>query len=200
MIDFDAAFIMTERDGYRGSLMKLTAVIRAILLSFIAIAISCDKPRGPVLGPEVAPKREPLIGLTAPDIEAKLLDGSPFSLKAQVGEVVILDFWATWCRPCLIELPVVLKIADDYKSRGVVLYTINSGEKTAVIREFLQEQHADFNVVLDPDDKVATAYLVTGIPRLVVIDRKGLVKAVHAGFSSDLDRELRAQLDELVAQ
>ena len=192
---------MYERPSLlKGLVMRFTATIRTVLLCSIALAISCDNPSGPVLGPEIAPKQPPLVGRTAPDIEAKLLDDSPFSLKSHASEVVLLDFWATWCGPCVMELPILMKIAEEYKSKGVVLYAVNAGEDAETIRAFLKDRQWEFNVVLDADGKSAIAYEVTGIPQLVIIGRNGIVKAVHVGYSDDLEHELRAELDSLVAQ
>jgi thiol-disulfide isomerase/thioredoxin len=126
----------------------------------------------------------PLVGKPAPSIEGKTVDGTAFSLKEKYADnVVLVDFWATWCGPCVMELPILLKVAEDYKDRGVVLVTVNAGEDAEKIQAFQKELEAKFNVVLDPDGKHASAYQVSGIPQLVVIGRGGIVEELHVGLA-----------------
>jgi thiol-disulfide isomerase/thioredoxin len=139
-----------------------------------------------------------LIGNPAPDFSAAMLNGEPFRLKDQIGQVVLLDFWATWCGPCLAELPMLLRIADEYKDQGVVLYTINGGEEPATIHSFLKKNGAEMNVVLDSTGEISDKYNVNGIPQLVLIDRSGNVKQIHVGYNPRMNGELRRELDQLV--
>ena len=85
-----------------------------------------------------------------------------------------------------MELPILMKLADEFKSQGVVLYTVNGGEEPELIRRFQQEMEWKFNVVLDQDFKLADAYGVRTIPQLMVIDRGGIVREVHVGFDKRL--------------
>lgn len=140
------------------------------------------------------------VKVAAPDIEGKMLDDTPFSLKEKyASHVIMLDFWATWCGPCVMELPVLVKLAEEYQSRGVALYAVNGGEDVETVRDFLKERNWPLNVVLDPEGKHAEAYQVGGIPHLVLIDRNGFVRKIHVGYHPDGERELRADLDEILA-
>ena len=142
-----------------------------------------------------------LVGKPAPDFTAPLLDGESFQLSEKNADhVIILDFWATWCGPCLTELPVLMRIADDYEDRGVTLYTVNAGEDQATIKEFLQENRWKLNVVLDVDGQIHQLYEVSSIPHLVIVDRGGIVKQVHIGYHRGFDKQLRLELDQLVSE
>ena len=142
----------------------------------------------------------PLVGKPAPDVAGNLLDGEPFELRDHHADhVVMLDFWATWCGPCILELPVLMKLADEFKDRGVVLYTINDGEEADTVRNFLTENNLQMNVVLDSQRKWARAYNVNGIPQLVLIDRQGIVKHVHVGYHSDIENKVRQELNDLLS-
>jgi thiol-disulfide isomerase/thioredoxin len=130
----------------------------------------------------------------------ELLDGTAITLEQHRGqEIVLLDFWATWCGPCRRELPVLVEVAEQYRSRGVVLYAVNQGETPDEIRRFLDQAKLAVTVALDTADTGGSVYGVEGIPTLVVIDKQGIVQAVRVGFSPSLKAELTEQLDALLA-
>jgi peroxiredoxin/outer membrane protein assembly factor BamB len=146
------------------------------------------------------PERSPLVGQPAPDIEQELLDGSHFSLKEQQDKkIVILDFWATWCGPCVAEMPLVAKVADQYRDKGVALYCLNQAEDAETIRDFLKEKKLKVTVSLDANSEAGNAYGVEGIPMLVLINKAGIVQSVHVGYSPDIDKKLKAELDAILA-
>jgi peroxiredoxin len=145
-------------------------------------------------------EKSPLLGKPAPAIEQELLGGGHFSLKErQSKKVILLDFWATWCGPCVKEMPVVAKVVEQYGDKDVALYCVNQREDTDTIRAFLEETKLDVNVILDADGDVGTDYGVSGIPVLVLIDKAGIVQSVHVGFSPDLEETLKQELDALLA-
>lgn len=144
-------------------------------------------------------KQSPLVGKPAPDVESELLDGSKFSLKEQIGKgVILLDFWATWCGPCIEELPILMKLAEEYRDQRVVLYAVNQQEDAKDIGSFLERMGWKLNVVLDPESKHGDAYGVNGIPQLVIIGQDGNVRKVHVGYAPEIEGLLRTELDALV--
>ncbi|HVX59200.1 MAG TPA: DUF2092 domain-containing protein [Pirellulales bacterium] len=144
--------------------------------------------------------QSPLVGKPAPDVEQELLSGKRFSLKALRGKkIVILDFWATWCGPCVEEMPLVAKVAEQYRDKDVALYCVNQGEEPDEIRSFLDAKGLKVTVSLDPAGQAASAYGVEGIPMLVLIDKAGVVQSVHVGFRPDIDGKLKAELDAMLA-
>lgn len=137
----------------------------------------------------------------APEFQLPLLDGGQFDLKAQRGKsIVLLDFWATWCGPCRQAMPTLVEVARDYADKQVRYYAVNLREKPSVIKAYLEKEKLKIQVPLDEKGKIAEQYGVRGIPTMVIIDRAGVVRAVHVGASPDLKATLRRTLDELVAQ
>ena len=163
--------------------MNLRSSLALILL--LQLIVGC----GPTVSIQPV---DPLVGKPAPDFQATMLEGEPFNLSEKLGQTIILDFWATWCGPCLSELPVLLRVAKEFQDRGVTLYTVNVREDPNVVREFMREYRFEMNVVHD-FGAVSKAYNVDGIPHLVIIDRQGIVRQVHTGYHRDLERELREE-------
>ncbi len=128
------------------------------------------------------------------------LDGSSFTLADNLGKIVVLDFWATWCPPCIAGLPVVTKVMNDYADKGVVFVAVNLREDPKKVAEFMKKKDWNFTVAFDRDGAIAGKYGVTGIPHSVIIDQKGVVRGVHVGFggAEATDKMLREELDELV--
>jgi thiol-disulfide isomerase/thioredoxin len=151
-------------------------------------------------GGEEAPS--PLLGKPAPDVTLKVLEEGKgeFKLKEHKGEhVVMLDFWATWCGPCVMELPVLSEVAEAYKDKGVVFCAVNQQEEPAEIRTFLKQKKLTFTVGLDSNGSVGNAYGANAIPLLVLIDKKGVVRSVHVGYSPEIKATLKKELDALLA-
>ncbi|MBI3468999.1 MAG: DUF2092 domain-containing protein, partial [Planctomycetes bacterium] len=148
--------------------------------------------------PSGQPELHALVGKPAPDFEAKLLDGGTLKLSDLKEKVVILDFWATWCGPCVAALPILTQVAKDYEKQGIAFFAVNVGEEQDVIREFLKEKQLEMKVALDPDSKVSELFGVQGIPQTVLVGKDGKVQVVHVGFSPDLKDRLSKELDSLV--
>ncbi len=142
----------------------------------------------------------PLIGKAAPEFELNLLDGGKLSLAKHKGkEVVLLDFWATWCGPCRKSLPILANVTEQFKDKGLVFYALNQRENAEAIKDFLGKQTFKLTVALDAEGKVGEAYGVEGIPQTVLIDKDGTVRAVHIGYDPALRVQLVKQIEDLLA-
>jgi len=140
-----------------------------------------------------------LLGKPAPHFKLETLAGKTAELAEHKGKnVVILDFWATWCGPCVRALPILTEVAEKYKDQGVVFYAVNQRENPAKIKAFLKERKLDFTVALDSDGRVGDLFKVSGIPQTVIVGRDGTVQAVHIGFSSNLKSKLTKELTTLL--
>jgi thiol-disulfide isomerase/thioredoxin len=146
------------------------------------------------------PGSHPLLAKPAPSFKLELLDGGEFDLSQQKDKnIVILDFWATWCGPCIRVMPVMEEIANEYKDKGVILIAVNLRESAQKIRSFLQEQDLHPIVALDKDGAVGTVYKAQAIPQTVIIGKEGIVQAVHVGALPNLKEILKKELDDLLA-
>jgi thiol-disulfide isomerase/thioredoxin len=140
-----------------------------------------------------------LVGKPAPDFKLALLDGGEVELSALKGKnLVLLDFWATWCGPCRQVMPALDRVSKDYASKGVRYLAVNLREEPAKINAYLKQAGLKLEVPLDKDGKVAASYAVRGIPTMVIVDKEGIVREVHVGASPNLEVELRKALDEIL--
>lgn len=143
---------------------------------------------------------EALKGKPAPDFTLSTLDGGKMHLADLKGKVVVLDFWATWCGPCVAALPMVNEAASARKDKGVVFFAVNQQEAPDEIRAFLQKQKLDAPVALDSEGVAAKLYQVRGIPQTVIVGKDGNIASVHIGFSPKLKETLGKELDEILAK
>ncbi len=127
------------------------------------------------------------VGSTAQDFTARDVDGNTFHLSDHIGkEVVLIDFWATWCQPCLAEMPHLRKMYDDYKSKGflVVAVSMDGPETIADVPAFAKRNQMNFTVLLDEDSSIASIYNPRkSAPLSAIIDKNGHIAAVREGYN-----------------
>ena len=139
-----------------------------------------------------------LVGKQAPDFTLDLMDGKKFHLAENKGKVVVLDFWATWCGPCLQAMPQIDKVTHEFADKGVQLIAVNLQETPAQIKSMLERQKLSPTVVLDKDGVVAEKYGANAIPQTVVIDREGKITRLFIGGGPHLGDQLRDALKTLM--
>ncbi|NDJ60466.1 MAG: TlpA family protein disulfide reductase [Chloroflexi bacterium] len=108
----------------------------------------------------------------APDFTLERLDGNTLTLSNLRGRWVIVNFWATWCEPCVVEMPALQSIASNYRS-DLILLGINMRETVPLIRPFVEAQNLTFPILLDPSDELLAQYAVRGLPKTMVISPDG---------------------------
>lgn len=104
------------------------------------------------------------------------------ALEKHKGEVVYLDFWASWCGPCRKSFPWMNKIEAEYKSQGFSVISVNLDANKDLAAKFLNETPASFTVIYDPKGKIAKHFKIQGMPSSILIGRDGKIKSSHTGF------------------
>ncbi|MCI0693391.1 TlpA family protein disulfide reductase [candidate division KSB1 bacterium] len=136
------------------------------------------------------------VGQLAPDFIAKDIKGNTITLSGLKGKVVLLDFWATWCGPCLPEIPHLKKIYSDYRNKDFMVIGISLDGDIADLQKFIDEQKIGWHQILSEngwEGKIARLYNITGIPSTYVIDRQGRI-----AFKNLRGEKLRSSVNALV--
>ena len=141
--------------------------------------------------PEV--KRAEFIGKEATDFTLKDLDGKEFNLQSLRGKVVLLDFWATWCGPCRVELPYIEKLHREFKDKDLLVLGIDD-EEPEVARDFMKKSGYTFTTLVDDQHAAAQSYQINLIPQVLIIGKDG--KVVNHYFGTKGEDELRAGLQK----
>lgn len=134
------------------------------------------------------------MGTSAPDFNLKDLNGEIVTLSDYFGTPIMINFWATWCTPCVSEMALIDEYTTLYEGELIVL-EINAGELEAEVREYLDQYDLHMVFLLDPSSSLASKYYVAGYPTSVFIDEDGFIQVKYAG---ELDEsELTSYLEEI---
>ncbi len=142
------------------------------------------------------------VGADAPNWELKGADGKSVSLKDLRGNVVLIDFWATWCGPCKMAMPGVQKVHEHFKDQKVKVFGISTWERDNKVdgpAKYMKDQGYTYNLLVEGDD-VAAAYKVQGIPTFYVVDKDGKVALVNVGYDPKGEEQLIKVIEELLAK
>jgi len=177
-----------KRQGRRleiRSWMRQTPMIAAC----VALALWCG----------IAKSAEPVCSQDAKlanlNLTLKDIHGKPFSLSDYKGKVVLLDFWATWCPPCLKEIPGIIELYDTYKSRGLAVIGVSMDESTSDVKRFARRLKINYPILLGAGrDDLVPAFGELPLPTSFVIARDGRICSKHDGLTpkEDLEREIAA--------
>jgi peroxiredoxin len=136
-------------------------------------------------GARTTPAPAPVEGAPAPDFTLNNLAGSAVKLSDLKGQVVLVNFWATWCGPCRLEMPAIQKQYDALKDKGFTVLAVNLDEPAGDVSKYTSELALTFPVLLDPGAKVNDLYRVRGYPTTFFVNRDGLIDREHVGYMSD---------------
>lgn len=126
-------------------------------------------------------EQEELTGQPAADFALADLEGRTHRLSEERGKVVMLDFWATWCGPCRMQMPAVDKLYQEFKSKGLVVFAVNQREPADRARAYIKKNSYTTTTLLDSEGEVGRQYGVRGIPTLVIVGRDGTIIAHWVG-------------------
>ena len=167
--------------------LAIVLITSAILIAGCSIPTPTPTPT-PTITPTPTPG--PQVGKLAPDFQLPNLVGQSISLSDLRGKPVFLNFWATWCGPCLHEMPFIQEIFEEWSDKGLVILAIDIGEAPSKVRDFIQSGNFSFPVLLDTNQNVALEYNVRGIPTTFLIDKDGIIQEMRVGsFSSTAEIE-----------
>jgi thiol-disulfide isomerase/thioredoxin len=137
----------------------------------------------------------------APPFSLQPINQGPLPTGAAPGKILVLDFFATWCSPCIAELPELERLRADLQAKRdiefVLVGTNSGGDTPERVRAFAQRRHISLPVAFDPEQRTMHAFGLSGFPTLVVIDRKGHVRLTHSGYNSS-ETSFRRDLTQLL--
>ena len=136
----------------------------------------------------------------APDFTLKGLDGKNLKLSEYVGNVVFLNFWASWCAPCREEMPLLDALHQKYKDLGFVVLGVNVEEQTDLARSYISRRPVKFPILLDPQNQVSKAYNVIAMPTSVLIDRSGNMRYLHQGYKAGDEAQYSKMVKKLIRE
>ena len=168
-------------------------------LTLVAAIILIVGGLGTLIWLGIRPKEEPTTvfseqaraqqGGTAVNFELDLLDGGSVALADYEGDVIVMNFWATWCPPCRAEMPGLNRFYEAHRDEGLVILAINAQEDAATVRPFIDANGFSFPVLLDLQGRVAQQYSTRSFPTTFIIDREGTIQHVQTGEISERELE-----------
>ena len=145
---------------------QVLKVILLIILTSMILITGCSAPE---------------IGKSAPSFQLTDIAGNSVSLSDFQGRPVLLNFWATWCGPCLFEMPYIQEVYDEWAERGLVILAINIGESPSRVENFMHYFNFSFPVLMDMKKNVTAKYNVIGYPTTYFIDGDGIIRDIKIG-------------------
>ncbi|MBC8209732.1 MAG: TlpA family protein disulfide reductase [Gammaproteobacteria bacterium] len=136
----------------------------------------------------------------APDFTLKSLSGKNLRLSELAGQVVLLNFWASWCAPCREEMPLLNDLHNKYAALGFTVLGVNVEEQTDKAVSYIADRPVDFPILLDNSNSVSSQYKVIAMPTTVLIDRNGTMRYLHQGYKAGDEKEYVKLVKRLVRE
>ncbi len=151
-------------------------------LSLTSIAVSGDA-------------RKPAPGFSLPDSQ-----GNTVTLDEYSGQVVLINFWASWCGPCREEMPLLEALHQRYEPLGFAMLGVNVEEDSSLAEQFLQGTSVSFPILFDRQNTVSQLYDVIAMPSTVIVDRQGTLRYVHHGYEPGYENDYQDQIRALLKE
>lgn len=159
---------------------------------FIGLLISFSVITGPLHAAEM--------NKPAPDFTLKGIDGKNLKLSELAGNVIFLNFWASWCAPCREEMPLLDALHKKYQALGFMVLGVNVEEQTDLARSYISRRPVDFPILLDPTNQVSKSYKVVAMPTSVLIDRNGNMRYLHHGYKAGDEQKYTKMVKKLIRE
>ncbi|MFH1086543.1 MAG: TlpA disulfide reductase family protein [Chloroflexota bacterium] len=177
-----------RRSTWLGGALGLA--IRLLVVGAVALGIlggcaprPADAPQGGPSG--LVASAPPRVGAAASDFALTDLAGNTVTLSGLRGRSVLVNFWASWCGPCRVELPHLTRLYNDQSGQAFELLAVNVREDAERVQRFADANQMSFPVLLDRRGQVAAAYYVRGLPTSVFVDAQGIIRAIHVGILTE---------------
>ena len=142
----------------------------------------------------------PKVGTVAPDFTLKSSNGKNLRLSEHRGEVVMINFWATWCGPCREEMPLLNRLHEKYRKAGFTLLGVNVDDKPQAAKDMARQLGIGFPVLFDSDKQLSRRYDIDAMPSTLLIDRDGKVRYIHRGYRPGDETRYEEKIKELLKQ
>jgi peroxiredoxin len=170
-------------------MLRRTLLIAVPLLPALAMALAMGTAHAAVK-PQQA----------APDFTLKRAEGGNLRLAEQRGQVVLINFWASWCGPCRVEMPHLNKLHDKYKAGGFMVLGVNIDDDPRHGAATAARWGLRFPVLLDAEKTVTRTYDLGAMPSTVLVDRDGRIRYLHRGYRDGMELEYERQIRDLVKE
>jgi len=161
-----------------------------LLIGFLAVFLSFT----PARAADILP------GQPAPEFTLKSLKDKNLSLKELRGQVVMINFWATWCGPCRQEIPALNTLYEKYRDTGFVLLGVNVDSESANAIQMVSRLKTTYPILFDADKRASMLYQVSAMPTTILIDRDGKVRYIQKGYVTGIENKYQAQIRELLKE
>lgn len=140
------------------------------------------------------------IGQVAPDFTLKSTEGKNLNLVEQRGQIIIINFWASWCGPCRKEMPMLQSLQEKYNSLGVSVWGINVEQENQAGRDFLADLELSFPIFFDSTNTISANYQVEAMPTTVIVDRSGKVRFIFQGYRNGYEQKYSKAIKQLIRE
>jgi len=137
---------------------------------------------------------------SAPDFTLDSASGENVRLSEHIGEVVMINFWASWCGPCREEMPLLDELQKKYEMMGFTLLGINLDENRKDAEALLKQIPVTFPVLFDPESEISRLYNVAAMPTTILIDRDGNLRQLHKGYQAGFEDKYEADIKALIKE
>ncbi len=177
--------------------MRNHKILLAVILGTLLVVGGCASAPPSSQEPEAQAPQGSVVGQTAPDFQLPALDGNPVTLSEFSGRPVLLNFWATWCGPCLYEMPMLEAAYEGHSDEGLMLLAVNVGESKEKVEAYLARYDLSIPVLLDVRGSLMQVYDVQFFPTTFFIDGDGVVRARKIGAFASAE-QLESALNEIM--